>query len=56
MKKKCDDPLGEFDSDEDDEPEYKVKNQKVVMHDPNMNQWAIIDNKNFWILNKIYNI
>mgnify|MGYP006087720599 FL=1 len=37
MKKKCDDPLGEFDSDEDDEPEYKVKNQKVVMHDPNMN-------------------
>ena len=25
MKKKCDDPLGEFDSDEDDEPVYKVK-------------------------------
>ena len=38
MKKKCDDPLGEFDSDEDDEPEYKVKNQKVVMHDPNLVQ------------------
>ena len=38
MKKKCDDPLGEFDSDEDDEPEYKVKNQKVVMHDPNLQQ------------------
>ena len=26
MKKKCDDPLGEFDSDEDDEMVYQVKN------------------------------
>ena len=25
MKKKCDDPLGEFNSDEDEEPVYKVK-------------------------------
>ena len=26
MKKKCDDPLGEFDSDEDEESVYEVKN------------------------------
>ena len=29
MKKNCDDPLGEFDSDEDEEPTYQVKNQKI---------------------------
>ena len=33
MKKKCDDPLGEFDSDEDEEAEYKVKGNKLVLDD-----------------------
>ena len=36
MKKKCDDPLGEFDSDEDDEMVYQVKNQKIGIVDPNL--------------------
>ena len=34
MKKNCDDPLGEFDSDEDDEGVYQMKNNKVVVVDP----------------------
>tara|TARA_B110000285_G_C14809301_1_gene461205 strand:+ start:75 stop:698 length:624 start_codon:yes stop_codon:yes gene_type:complete len=33
MKKNCDDPLGEFDSDEDDEGIYKIKNNKMVIAD-----------------------
>ena len=36
MKKKCDDPLGEFDSDEDDEMVYQVKNQKIGIIDPKL--------------------
>ena len=36
MKKKCDDPLGEFDSDEDEEGVYQVKNQKIGIIDPKM--------------------
>ena len=31
MKKNCDDPLGEFDSDEDDEGIYKIKNNKMII-------------------------
>ena len=33
MKKNCDDPLGEFDSDEDDEGIYKIKNNKMIIAD-----------------------
>ena len=33
MKKNCDDPLGEFDSDEDDEGVYKIKNNKMIIAD-----------------------
>ena len=33
MKKNCDDPLGEFDSDEDDEGVYAIKNNKMVITD-----------------------
>lgn len=36
MKKKCDDPLGEFDSDEDEEGVYQVKNQKIGIYDPKL--------------------
>ena len=36
MKKKCDDPLGEFDSDEDEEGVYTVKNQKIGIVDPKL--------------------
>ena len=31
MRKNCDDPLGEFDSDEDEEEFYQIKNNKMVM-------------------------
>ncbi len=34
MKKNCDDPLGEFDFDEDDEGVYQMKNNKVFAFDP----------------------
>ena len=34
MKKNYDDPLGEFDSDEDDEGVYQMKNNKVFVFDP----------------------
>ena len=33
MKKNCDDPLGEFDSDEDEESVYAIKNNKMVTSD-----------------------
>ena len=33
MKKNCDDPLGEFDSDEDDEGVYAIKNNKMIITD-----------------------
>ena len=36
MKKKCDDPLGEFDSDEDEEGVYQVKDQKIGIVDPKL--------------------
>jgi len=29
MKKNCDDPLGEFDSDEEEEGQYQVKDNKL---------------------------
>ena len=38
MKKQCDDPLGEFDSDEDEEGVYTIKNNKMVIADPNLNK------------------
>ena len=38
MKKNCDDPLGEFDSDEDDEGIYKIKNNKMVIADTGLQQ------------------
>ena len=34
MKKNCDDPLGEFDSDEDEDGVYEVKNNKLLLVDP----------------------
>ena len=36
MKKNCDDPMGEFDSDEDDDGVYQVKGGKTMLMDPNM--------------------
>ena len=36
MKKNCDDPMGEFDSDDDDEGVYQVKGGKTMIMDPKM--------------------
>ena len=36
MKKNCDNPMGEFDSDEDDEPQYAMKGGKISLVDTNM--------------------
>ncbi len=36
MKKNCDDPMAEFDSDDDDDPVYVVKDSKITMMDPKL--------------------
>ena len=36
MKKNADNPMGEFDSDEDDEGVYQMRGGKMVVADPNM--------------------
>ena len=36
MKKNCDDPLGEFDSDEEEEGVYQVKDNKLEFVDPKL--------------------
>ena len=36
MKKNCDDPMGEFDSDDDEEGVYQVKGGKTMIMDPKM--------------------
>ena len=36
MKKNCDDPMGEFDSDEDEEGVYQVKGGRTMLMDPRM--------------------
>ena len=36
MKKNCDDPMAEFDSDDEDDPVYIVKDSKITMMDPKL--------------------
>ena len=36
MKKNCDDPMGEFDSDDDEEGVYQVRGGRTMIMDPSM--------------------
>ena len=36
MKKNCDDPMGEFDSDDEEEGMYQVRGGKTMVMDPLM--------------------